>query len=562
MDVPTVNVFGSCISRNPFNYTDDGHPCKVEEYIHKSSPLFISRCFDDQILTEKEVSLEHDFIKRSVCTMFNGTAKNRLLSRKGKWIVLDNFYFDKPLYEIRKDNGRRTIRRVFQFPIEVYGEFVRIVETNRKYSGYKVTELEASPNYTKLVPELAEFLNENWKDRIIIIDSQRATKLLTSGEDAELTDIDVPCSRVFMKNYATNLLIRHTGAYYIPLPSENYSSDGTMVHYPPSTYRYLLEEITSILEGSGTDRRAYQELQYSLSKDVWTETLDRKDSAYRIENAFVSDDPAYRKEMFERCKALTEQGDRDMYVPLARFHAEGIGTEKDPVTALECLVRADRIGKAGIEIVKTLRPGPEDPHAAMWFMVLQKSTVEDLPESCIYLARAYRNGIGTPRDADKAIEWFRKGVEKKMTWAIDEYLSTIWGTDHDDLLKETVLDLADKKRKEAYGYLAKMYREGRCMPVDLEKAEEFYDKAYDRNLWAVKEYMDLLWSKNTPEGDARLMEISMEQVSKKRFVAHLFLGRMYRDGRGTSVDLEKAREHLRLAADSGIRTAAKELDSL
>ena len=145
-----VCIFGSCVSREIFNYYPSNQ-LLVGEYIHKCSPLFVDKWKNVEDIVQDDVKLDHNFVKRSVCTLLNGKAWDRLISNWSDWIIIDNHYFVQKLFQL--SNG--TEKRIIQIPSEIQYEIKRIVNSNVKYRNVTVEEVDASPNYPLLIKKLS-----------------------------------------------------------------------------------------------------------------------------------------------------------------------------------------------------------------------------------------------------------------------------------------------------------------------------------------------------------------------------------------------------------------------
>ena len=196
----------------------------VIEYIHKISPLFIDPAPGYPTLMNSEVCFNSNFIRRCTCTLMNGTTKKRLSENKGSWIIIDNYYFTSPLYEITAPNRSK---RIIQFH-DIEDEIKNIIDNNPKYEGYTLRRIDASPNYSALIPKLANYLNENYAGNIIIIDSESASKRI---EHNRIVNAEIDTYAAFCRKYGTSLLIDRLKCHYISLPSDLITRDDVSVHY-------------------------------------------------------------------------------------------------------------------------------------------------------------------------------------------------------------------------------------------------------------------------------------------------------------------------------------------
>lgn len=110
---------------------------------------------------------------------------------------------------------------------------------------------------------------------------------------------------------------------------------------------------------------------------------------------------------------------------------------------------------------------------------------------------------------------------------------------------ELVQPFLDKSEPRCCRLIGSAYREGKRVPRDLHKASYYYSKIIDSDAeWALGEYLDILWDMNTPEADSKLFLIANRNVDSPNPVISgnclVRIGRAYRDGRGTSQDINLA----------------------
>ncbi len=166
--------------------------------------------------------------------------------------------------------GGRKECRIFQIPIEIHNEVYRIIQTNEKYKNCTITKIDATPNYTLLVPQLIKFLEDNWKEHIIVIEAERARDRLTRSRFLE--DIGYPSESMCHRAYATKLLINSLNCWYIPLQSDLLCRDSLAVHYGFETFEYLGKMIGEIVYNSKNYRistqRALVDYQFLMARTL------------------------------------------------------------------------------------------------------------------------------------------------------------------------------------------------------------------------------------------------------------------------------------------------------
>ena len=114
---------------------------------------------------------------------------------------------------------------------------------------------------------------------------------------------------------------------------------------------------------------------------------------------------------------------------------------------------------------------------------------------------------------------------------------------------------------ESIGYLARVFRDGKGVKQDLDKAAEWMRKAADKNIgWAKNELFDILWRINTPESKEEMISVATAFAETGDGNAMGRLGRAYRDGKGVEKDLDKAAEYFKKVADLHLNWVAEATD--
>ena len=108
--------------------------------------------------------------------------------------------------------------------------------------------------------------------------------------------------------------------------------------------------------------------------------------------------------------------------------------------------------------------------------------------------------------------------------------------------------------------LARAYRDGKGVKKDLKVAADLMRTVLPgKPTWARWEFLDILRKINSPEADAEAFSYvnTIIDTGNKEFEARL--ARMYRDGRGTEKNVDKAIHYMRLAVDKDLGWAKIEL---
>lgn len=113
----------------------------------------------------------------------------------------------------------------------------------------------------------------------------------------------------------------------------------------------------------------------------------------------------------------------------------------------------------------------------------------------------------------------------------------------------------------AQAWLGRLYARGKGVDVNVNKAIEWYNLSITSGgapNWAYVELAELLIKKGDSRNKKRAFDVCVMSVEKGNRVAYGMLGRMYRDGVGTSKNSNDAMLWLKKAFDSGINWAGIE----
>ena len=110
------------------------------------------------------------------------------------------------------------------------------------------------------------------------------------------------------------------------------------------------------------------------------------------------------------------EGEIECVNALAYCYDEGYGVNKDEKKALELYTKAASVGypKAQRNLGIFYQERNREDLAFIWFKQAALSGIED----CIWkVAVRYEEGLGTTKDINKAIEWYKKSIEHKNPYS-------------------------------------------------------------------------------------------------------------------------------------------------
>ena len=120
--------------------------------------------------------------------------------------------------------------------------------------------------------------------------------------------------------------------------------------------------------------------------------------------------------------------------------------------------------------------------------------------------------------------------------------------------------LTEYDRSSILERLVKCYLNGIDNPIDLNKAS--YILSFGKQCgyaWSDNLLMELLWKKKRPSDDLELYKIAINESKSGNASSFLWIGRLYRDGRGVEKNYLMAAKWMRKARDGGIKWADWEL---
>jgi Sel1 repeat. len=429
----TVNILGSCVSRTIFN-KKFGKTYSVEGYVQRSFIFDIFETVDEKYqVTEEEIAKYKgtNFDKRSLATLINGTAREKLLFRKGEWIVLDTHYCGVACALITyPDKSKRIIQSDFIDAVK------KVFQENEKFKECTIESIDAFGYIDKNLKNVIEFLKENWGSKIILIDCPRTPWYLSENGDLKTTGVSYVGS-VGAATQVCELLLKNIDCYFVRLPSvvigdhyHNYHSSS--VHYVSEIYDYLKEIVDVITDKNQveTDKNKRMNILLLKYENVFQQMLlgeyiSEFNSVQIIRNIVSKSIESRYHEMHLLCDKLCSQGNAEGYRWKSNAYRDGKGVEKNIDTAIIWMKKAvDKKPLFINELVDILQRSTNLNDHEEAFKICSETTYATWATG--YLARAYRDGKGVEKDVDRAIELMRTAVNKNVGWAkkeLDEMLN-------------------------------------------------------------------------------------------------------------------------------------------
>ncbi|MBO4798790.1 MAG: sel1 repeat family protein, partial [Candidatus Methanomethylophilaceae archaeon] len=180
-------------------------------------------------------------------------------------------------------------------------------------------------------------------------------------------------------------------------------------------------------------------------------------------------------------------------------------------------------------------------------------------EAAEYLGRLYRDGKGTGPDLEKSKEMLRSAADSGIMRAQNELLEILWENSEYEEFVSLSQSYSDSN-PAAKGRLGRAYKTGNGVSRNLSKAEILLRDAYEDGVkWAGSELTEVLW-KQEKYDEAAATALPLAEEGDARACG--YLGRMLMDGKGIEKDLEKSEYYLSKAAESGIKRASRDLETV
>ena len=495
-DSVSINILGCCVSRDIFNLKC-GINYTVKGYVQRNCPLDIF----DEIANSYKISdldvediVEHNFNKRSLCTLFNGTGSKKLLENKGKWIIIDSFYSGCGCFELTfPDRSCKYIQTD-------WGTVLKKLVTKLD-NGIKCNFIDGNENFLLKIDKFTNFIKNNWGNNVILLDLPRTNQYLATNGTVQIKSTSY-IESINAADELCKLLLERLDCHYVrmphPLYGDSYNSyDVQAVHYIKEAYQYLKEAVDIIVNGVDVYKKL--DLNYIKYSQIFHEIalgtrLSERNTIQIIKRIIASKDVVNYPKCVQLCNQLILQGSVDALYLLSVVYRDGLGVNKDIDFAIELMEKAysqyNDYGNALIDLLWN-RTDTESCNK----IIRIASQLLDCGNAGVFsrFGRMYRDGKSVEKNIDLSIEYFYKAKSKDLSWSI-ELFDVMWNanrSEYDSQLKNAISELADKGNPDAMVRRGRMYRYGRGEIKDFEKALFWIKKAADMKKNYVSEYNEL-----------------------------------------------------------------------
>lgn len=244
-----------------------------------------------------------------------------------------------------------------------------------------------------------------------------------------------------------------------------------------------------------------------IEKQNLTDDFDEKWDKEIGTNKATSSVKASSKDLvqeFVETLELAKSGNPSAQRRISLMYRKGIGTKKNLDYSIEWMRKAveSRESMSWNEFVDCLleRGTEEDLEEA--FTIATDFATDGAPGINIRLARMYRDGKGTTRDLDKAIEWMQIAYQNEEQWSWNELIDLLERCSGIYLERAYAIasDYAERGDPGANVRLARMHYRGMGAERNLDKAIEIMRVAADKgNRYGMNELVDYLLERDKPE---------------------------------------------------------------
>jgi len=263
---------------------------------------------------------------------------------------------------------------------------------------------------------------------------------------------------------------------------------------------------------------------------------------------------------FTNLLELAKMSDGPSQRKVAVSYRDGIGVERNIGEAINWMRKAadEDIISSRCELFDMLWERGADGDYDEMISVINPLVEKNDAAATVRFGRAYLSGRGVEKNVNKAILLISRSADLDPYWT-KEFFGTLMKHGTTEIFIEMmdfIIMSADRGCAESMGNLGRMYRDGKGVEKDLEKAAEWMRKAAVAGVkWANIELSDILLKMNTPESLGEMIDIIIPLAESGDGRAMNQLARVYRDGKGVEKDLEKAAEWMRKSADAGVKRA-------
>ena len=239
---------------------------------------------------------------------------------------------------------------------------------------------------------------------------------------------------------------------------------------------------------------------------------------------------------------------------LGYMYLTGDGVKKDPILGEQYLLKAIALGNStacnNLAYLYFSGDGVERNYEkALKYYEKTVAMDDDYAKCWLRIGYQYEQGLGTPRDLNKAFECYKKAADADIPDGYNNLGACYkngWGCEKDDAKALEYYHLAVEHGSGfAYANIGDFYYSGiGGVEQDVKIALDYYQKAYDagQGIGAFKIGTLYLFGRNVKQDYAKAFEYLSLAADKGHSMAMNNLGTMYENGTGVEQDYAKAFE--------------------
>jgi TPR repeat protein len=265
-------------------------------------------------------------------------------------------------------------------------------------------------------------------------------------------------------------------------------------------------------------------------------------------NEIVDEEPSVA---FRYMKMAADSLDPQAINDLAVYYIEGVGCIRDEDMAFSLFKKAADLGDPNAQRNYALSIENNDPKLAYKYMIM--SANQKNRDAMNDLGIYYKEGRGTNKNLDKALEWFKKAADMADDNGCRNYANLIVNKNPSEAVKYMTFS-ANKGNQDALYDLAQFYKYGIGVDKNNDKyLENLKNAAYAGNKIAMKEYALNCTEQNPKDAFLFMQECAFDGDKE----AMVYLADFYYQGTGSNENREAAKEWYKEAADLGDKYAQR-----
>lgn len=494
-----LDIWGVCTTRDIIGFTNTNE-IKVQTYFQSSFvPNFINKSTQKAEILPNEIVLPDKdnsmFWKKIYASEYNNTILDTYLRSSADWILVD-------LRSILKGNFKVCIQGIdyyYSYQFESTSDFIKknIIKYWEK-NGISIStddiikiEFEEIPECLHIFNSFCEFIKKRYGPNIILNELRQPYNYIDeTGKVISCNYLERNRCNRLMNKYS-EIFLSKTNAKCIRIPS-NIVGDRSNpwgpgdVHYVREYYEYALDCVLSIIKEPLNTQdllSRHQSFTYELDKihggEEYSEFYFMKTQMKSLSNCtnFMELDEVV-KNICNGSQKFSKHLNGSICIEFARAYRKGFEGVSNKYAAKYWFKKALDWGNCEcVDEYLDLMYITEDPFL---LNVAYEYSIKGVGVAMGRLGRIFREGIQVKKNYTLATYWMRKAADMNVTWARYELFDLLWlsntKTSFDEMIA-LIEPLAKKSDPKAMRRLGQAYLEGRGVPQNIKKGQDYIKKA-------------------------------------------------------------------------------------